>query len=486
VSTSASVEVARVTGARRPQRLLFRRLATYAVSRGTTEAMLGVRGVLLAMLLGPAAFGTWALLRLAMRYSALAGLSVYRGLELELLQSKLSGGKPSDRPARSALGFALLLAGVISAVALGVSLAVESASDQLVLRGFAAASLAECLYGYGLVCTRVRGNIRVYSLLETGTSVLHVICAVVLGWIWGLAGALAGLTLANLLGLAAASRWLELKPELRPEPVRRLLKVGIPVVLTMCVGILLSTGDRWVVALWGGQTMLGHYAFAGSLTTVAAALALVIRTVVFPEVYGQASSSGAASALHGHLERTLLPFARILPPLLGAVSVAVGPLVALAMPQYQEAIAPARVFLLSGGAMGLVNLASIGAVAAGRQRQLPFYAGAALALTFALSIATLASGYGLGSVAAATFAGHLMFAGLVLRLNVREAGVPGATRFALTLLLPLGWCTAAVGLVGQLVPGLDLRSSASALVLYLLLLTPLVSGWRREWQRLRS
>ena len=70
----------------------------------------------------------------------------------------------------------------------------------------AAASLAECLYGYALVCTRVRGNIRVYSLLETGTSVLHVICAVTLGWMWGLAGAFAGLTLAILAGLAVAAQ----------------------------------------------------------------------------------------------------------------------------------------------------------------------------------------------------------------------------------------------------------------------------------------
>jgi O-antigen/teichoic acid export membrane protein len=486
VSTSASFEVARTAGARQPQRRLLRRLATYAVSRGATEAMLGVRGVLLAMLLGPAAFGTWALLRLAMRYSALTGLSVYRGLELELLQRGSTGSELSDRPARSALGFVLLLGGGISAVALGGSFAVASASDRLVLRAFAAASLAECLYGYAQACTRVRANIRVFSVLETGTSVLHVICSVILGWIWGLAGAFAGLTLANLLGIAAASRWLDLKPELRLEPVRRLLKVGIPMVLTMCVGILLSSGDRWVVALWGGQTMLGHYAFAGSLTMAAAALALVIRTVVFPEVYGQASSAGAASALQKHLERTLLPFARILPPLLGAASVAVGPVVALAMPEYREAIAPSRIFLLSGAAMGLVNLASVGAVAAGRQRQLPMYAAYALVVTFVLSIGALVGGYGLGSVAAATFVGHVIFAALVLRLNVREAGLPGAERFVVAILLPLVWCTLSVGVVGLMISGLDLRATVIALAAYLLLLIPLVPGWRKEWRRLRA
>lgn len=449
--------------------------------------MLAVRGVLLAFLLGPAAFGTWALLRLIMRYSALAGISVYRGLELELLQRRSAGAdEPADRPAAAALGFVLLVSGGIAGLALGCSFVLHDAADRLLLRGFAAASLAESLYGYALVCTRVRGNLRLYSMLETGTSVLHVIAAVALGWLGGLAGAFLGLTLANLVGVMAASRWLELRPVLRLEPVLRLLKVGLPVVLTLCVGLLLATGDRWVVALWGGPTMLGHYAFAGSLTTGAAALALVLRTVVFPEVYGQASSAGAATALQAHLARTLFPFARLLPPLLGGVSLALGPVLSAAMPQYVEAIAPARLFLLSGAAMGLVNLGSVGAVAAGRQRQLPAYALTALGLTLALSVLALAAGGGLGAVAGATFAGHLLFAALILRLNVRESGLAGADRLIAAMLLPLVWCTAAVVISGAIFPRTDLGSMAGSLVLYLLLLLPLLPLLRKELARLQG
>jgi O-antigen/teichoic acid export membrane protein len=449
--------------------------------------MLAVRGVLLALLLGPSAFGTWALLRLGMRYSSLAGISVYRGLELELLQRpvKSTAGRSGD-PATAALGFVLLLSGGLAASALGLSFIVQEPSDRLLLRGFAGASLAEALYGYALVCTRVRGNLRLYSLLESGTSVLHLLCAIALGSVWGLGGAFIGLTIANILGIAAAAPWLELRPSFELQPVRRMLRVGFPVVLTMAAGIMLATGDRWVVALWGGPTMLGYYAFAGSVTTAAAALAMVVRTVVFPQVYGEASSSGAAVALQSHLERALLPFARLLPPLLGALSLVLGPLVAAAAPSYLPAVSPGRIFLLAGVAMGLVNLASIGAVAAGRQRQLPLYAASALALTFALSIAALASGYGLGAVAGATFAGHLLFAALVLRLNVREAGVRRAERFVGIILLPLVWCTAAVCMVGTAFPGLDLGSTASGFALYLVLLTPLIPRWREEWRRLKG
>jgi hypothetical protein len=40
--------------------------------------------------------------------------------------------------------------------------------------------------------------------------------------------------------------------------------------------------------------------------------------------------------------------------------------------------------------------------------------------------------------------------------------------------------------VGQVVPGLDLRSTLTAFALYAVLLAPLASGWVQEWTRLRG
>jgi O-antigen/teichoic acid export membrane protein len=439
--------------------------------------LLAFRSVLLAALLGPAAFGSWALLRLGMRYTALPGLGVFRGLELELLHAD-SKATPSrrDSPAATALGFILLVGGALAAVAIAASLVVDDRHDRLLLRWFALASLAELVYGYAMVCTRVRTGLRRFAMLETSTAALHIVLAVALARVWGLAGAFAGLATANLIGIAVASRWVPLRPALAMEPLRRLLHVGLPVAITSCVAILLITSDRWVVAFWGGSTMLGYYAFAASATTGAMALALVIRTVVFRQVYGETFSAGAATALRAHLERALLPFARLLPPVLGAGAVALGPIVTLLLPRYTDAIAPARLFLLAGAAIGLVNLAAIGAVAAGQQRRLPLYAGAALALTVCLSVLALVVGAGLEGVAAAA---------AVLRLITREAGVPHADRFVLTALLPLVWSALAVALASRLAPEHTIPSTLLALGAYLLLLLPLGASWQTELRKLR-
>jgi O-antigen/teichoic acid export membrane protein len=369
---------------------------------------------------------------------------------------------------------------------LALSFVVPDPQYRLLLRGFAAAAFSEALYNYALTCIRVRSSLGMYAVIETGTAVLHVVLAVGFGWRWGLAGAFGGLVLANLVGIAAASRWVSFKPALRLEPLRRLLNVGLPISLTICVLILLSTADRWVVAAWGGPAILGYYAFAASVMAPAIALSQVIRTVVFPQVYGEASSAGPATAVQAHLQRALLPFARLLPPILGVIGILAGPVIAVAMPNYLPAIAPARIFVLVGVATGLVTVASVGAVAAGRQRQLPIYAGAALAVSLGLSVLALNSGLGLAAVAGAAFMGNLLFGAAVLRLNVREAGIAYPERFVVITLLPLTWCTAAVAIAGRLFPGTDAGSTALALAGYLLLLLPLAPAWRSEWRRLRN
>jgi O-antigen/teichoic acid export membrane protein len=465
----------------------IRRVAGYSAVRAATEGLLGLRGILLATLLGPAAFGSWALLRLGTRYAALGGLGVFRGLEVELLhpgeRTPVGAARRSDA-AGAALGFMLAVSGALATLALLLSALVESPNHRLILQGFAAAVIAEAGYGYALVFTRVRTTLLRYSLLEAGTAALHLGLGVILAWSFGLAGAFAALALSSALGAAAAARWVDMRPVFRSPALRPMLKVGFPVALTGALGTLLNTADRWVVAAWGGEELLGYYAFAGALASAAAALALAIRTVVFPEVYGDARLAGAATALRRHLERSLMPFATLVPPVLGAIGVCLGPVVAFAAPAYTEAVAPARLFLLAGAAVGLVNLAAIGAVAAGHQRLLPAYAAMGLAANLGLSIAALLAGAGLEGVAAASLAGHLVFAAAVLRLNARLSGIGKAGQLAVRALRPLAWCAVAVAVACHV--AVELHSEVAGLGLYLLLMLPLASRARSEWDRLHG
>ena len=466
-------------------RHLLQRVALYGMSRGTAEVLLGVRGIVLARELGPAAFGGWALLRLSMRYAGYADLGIFRGVEVELLHAPAdsAGDLERERVARSTLGYILTVFGCLAALGLGASFVVADPTVAVALRGFGAAILADEIYTYGLIYLRIAGRLRSYAMLEVIHAALQVVFTTVLAWRFGLPGALAGLVIASTLSIIVTPRSVPRRPMWHGPTIRRLLKIGLPVLASMLLGTALSSGDRWVVAAIGGTSLLGYYAFAGSVAGLAGTLAAVIRTVIFPDVYGRARDDGAAAALRTHMGEALLPFARLYPPILGAIAFAIGPVVALLLPRYLPAVAPARLFILAGAAAGLGGLGALGIMAARRERVLPLYSGAALVLELSLALAALYAGLGLEAVAAASLLGQSLFAGGILLMVAREGGDPRPWQLLARAFLPLAWCVAAVAVLGRIFPGVSLRSAVQGELAYLVAMIPLIPILRRAVRR---
>jgi hypothetical protein len=163
-----------------------------------------------------------------------------------------------------------------------------------------------------------------------------------------------------------------------------------------------------------------------------------------------------------------------------------GPIVALVVPQYLPAVAPARLFLMSGAAAGLVSLAVVGAVAAGRHRSLPLLSAGGLVASLTLSLLAIRFGRGLEAVAAGALIGQVLYATGVLWLTCREGQRTDTPAFVGRTLLPLGWCTAVVVVVGRLLPSHDLPSATLALLAYAALMIPLFPSIRREWRSVKS
>lgn len=466
----------------------LRRILAYGASRGATEILLGARGLLLAHLLGPAAFGGWALFRLISRYGAFMAVGALPGLERESVRAR---GSSRDRNtlaehslARTTLGFTLAVFVPLAAAALIASFAVSDPVLVAGLRGFAAAVVLEQTLAYALVCLRSRGELRRYAGVEVASAMLHLTLAPLFALRWGLAGALTGFALASMGSVALIARQVPFRPSLSRAALRRLLGVGFPVAIASVVSVSLATADRWVVALLGGTTLLGYYAFAVAIAGLASSFAWVIRTVIFPDVYGGADRHGTRVAVRRHVQHTLLPFAWLYPPLLGALAIAIGPAVRLAVPQYVEAIAPARLFIFTSTSFGIVSLGALGVIAADRQRILPLFSTVALLLNVGLSAAALHVGAGLEGVAGAALFSQALYAGSVLAITASAAELDHPLRTAARGLVPLGWCALAVFGIGRLVPEATFTAFANSAGLYALALLPLLPAMRRQLRTL--
>ena len=472
-----------------PSRPRLSQVAGYGVLRSLIEGLYGVRGVVLAGVLGAELFGLWALVRIAQQYLMVAALGIPRGLEVEISaapgRKDEGGARDAEAFGRSAVAYLLAVFGGLSLLAGIGALLAASAEIRLVLGGIATGLLAERLWFYVATFLRARGLLWRFAWYELAHATLHMILAVALGAAFGLWGAFAGFLVAHLAGVALASRYVPLRPAWSRVHLGPLVRIGIPVSVSTLLYTALISVDRLLVGAFAGVEALGYYAFAVAVSGIGIVVGHVIRTVLFPEVFRLARRAGT-DASSDYLDRALLPFAWVLPPLFGLVALALGPAIELILPSYTAAAPAARIFVFIGVVQGLAMIATLGIVASDRQRLLPWLTGSAFMANLLLSVGVLAVGLGLETLAATALFCRIAY-GIALVLTARGvAGWRQGSAIALQLGAPVVLCAALAAILGHAFPSPDPGEAALALGLYVLGILPLAPGVLRGVRQARQ
>jgi O-antigen/teichoic acid export membrane protein len=459
--------------ARRPARVRaptgrLGRIALYGSSRSVVEGLLGLRGIVLAGMLGPQLFGIWALFRLTLTYCGFLAMGLSRGLELEVARARGEGQAEIRRAwGRAAAGFTLAVFGAVALVlAAAAGFADEPWLRQL-LCALAATVLLERMYFHGKTYLRASGSLRQYAIIELLQAAAQALFTLGLGALFGLEGAFAGFALANLVALVILARRAPFRPAFDRERLRAMLSVGVPLSLTLLLSALLATADRLILGAAVGLEALGQYAFAVSVAALGMSAALIVRTVVVPDVYARLGSETAAEVTRAHMEDTIRPFVLFLSPLVGLGILVLGPVVAVAVPQYAASLPAACVFIFIGVAQGAVSLAVVGVIAARQQRILPVFSAIALLLNAGLAFGALELGLGLQGLATGALIGRLAYALGAVSLAAQAAD-RAAVRTALSLLWPIPWCALVVIAIGLWRLPDDAATLAQALGLYVI------------------
>jgi O-antigen/teichoic acid export membrane protein len=461
-----------------PRRLrVLPKIMGYGISRTIVEGLLAVRGVALASILGPEAFGIWALFQMGLRYCAFSGLGLLRGLEVEVVRAGSDGERPySSKQAywgEIASSYTFWLYVPLSAVAALSWVWWGDRRVGLALLGIALSLLLDRLWMYGLTFLRAAGGLRRFAALELAQAAAQLSLGPALALVWGVAGAFVGFAIANLAGVGLLARRVPLRLRAGRDGVRHLLGIGFPVSVAGILTATLATADRLIVGAFDGMSALGTYAFAVSLSSLGVSLALVVRTVILTEVYGEHGNGEDSASGQVLLNRTLAVFSSLVPSLAGAAALCLAPAVTLLLPQYQAAVPVAQIFVFTGTIQGLVNVAILGIVAADRQHVLPVWSIGAVLLNVGLSLLALTAGFGLIGVAIGAWFTRMIYAGAILALLGTGERDHGA-KVAAKLLAPTLWCAAVVGVISYLVPIQEPKMLLIALPSYAAAVAPLI------------
>ena len=364
--------------------------------------------VFAAAALAPAAFALWGVFLIVLSYSNYANLGILNGANRELPLALGRGDVAlSERIEQGAYAGALATGLLLAGATLGLF-----AANPALAAAAAAALALQQLYLFEQVSLRSRLEFRRASVLQIVLAVTFPSVAVLLLPALGIIGLVAAQAAAFGLGSALALvAWrFDLRPSFDTDVLKRLIRVGLPIMTGGLVFAVVVTADRWLVATALGQTALGQYTLAGLLPSAGVLASMVMAQQFYPRMAMRFGETGAIEAIYPlAVRQSLLSIITVGPPALLA-SLAVPMIIDRWLPEYAPASQAAQLLLI-----GVVPLAAAGGfgnllITVGRAGWYVILLLAALSAELILGAATLHLGWGMAGVAGAAACAYAVLA----------------------------------------------------------------------------
>ena len=361
-------------------------------------------GFLAARILGPSSFGLWQTLYLISIYGGGASLGIINAMDREVPYFK-GKGEPDkvQQVRRNSLGFLVLGTLGLAAIIMATALAVESSVRGPLL-------LATALFVFFQFHAYIRYYLKsdrrfnLMSLQQLALAVVLLAAAVPLTLAAGLSGFILGNALAFIcasvvvlffvsFGFRVAYDWTE---------IGRLVKIGFPIMCGGYIYLLLTTGDRIIIAGFPGSEELGFYSLVILLSSALSLIPSTVSQLIYPrmaEIYGK--TGDPASLRPWVIKQAAFTFGIALLVLV-CIHIWFPVFVERFLPEYTPGITAVRIvltaFLFFLCVEGVVNFLYV----INRQMQVLYVQAVGFVLNIALNVSFVALGWGINGVAAAT------------------------------------------------------------------------------------
>jgi O-antigen/teichoic acid export membrane protein len=412
-----------------------------------------VRGLVLARLLGPAAFGVWSAMRLSQTLVMTAHLGSRQGMVQLVPRASAAADHASVARLQSATAGLHVLAAAFTAVGVA-GLGLLSDSNRLEWVAFGVVLFAAQLFFFFHALARSRRQFVVSSGAEILIAAVSTLGGLVAAWRFGLFGFLVVLAGAYLCG-AIVIRLAGMespRPTLGRDAVRDVLRAGFPLMASEGLFILLWNIDKLLLWLLGSSAELGVYALQSSFTGLALLAPSALATVLHPHLRYRLGATGTSDSVTPYLVRGTALVAACSAPVAAFGTMVLHLPIRWLLPAYGPAIEPGRILMIAAYFSMMATVPTVVTSVLDGQAKLCLIRGTAIAVAVAGGVWGLRDGYmGLALAIGLALAADGLW---TLHEASRRAGVTGQKRGELWLraAFPLLLVLGPVALAWQLFP----------------------------------
>jgi len=400
-------------------------ISYFSAARYLSEALLVIRGLILARILGPVIFGIWTQMKLVLLLIQYSHLGSHDAMVREVPYFLGMGNHEHATDIKQTVfGFNLLSSALTAIVLVGILLVsqrVLSSNINILWVVFACIFFVSQIYWFFHLKLQAETEFALLSKMLFGFAFCSTVAGSLSAYYYGLGGFLLVLGLSYLLmvGYVVASHSPIPKPSWNPRLLRKLIRTGYPIMFSGALLILLWNVDKLVIWILMTKRDLGIYALISYIANTLMLLPGVVSAVLYPrvmEIYGNKENP---SLLEKYLTQPTLIMSYLGCPLLGVFFLALHLPIRWILPEYALAIPPGQILILAFFFMIIARMPATILISLNRQNLLLVLTAISVLVGAIADFILIKLGYGIIGVALGTSLSFALYSSLTMISSLR-------------------------------------------------------------------
>ena len=421
----------------------------FTIANYISQAFFMVRGFFIARLLGPALYGYWSIIKsflitgfflnMGMTNGMLREVPFYRGQDdvdqVYLLQ-------------QSTLTWNVLLSLLVALAAICLTTFTDLTTTYVLeMRLAGVAYVLNVIHLFVTSKQRSENNIRLLSNYTIAYSILNTIFGLAFLFFYQISGILLGMLITNLLLLAylVKTKNLSLRFKLDFKVIKRLIKIGFPILIIGMAIMLMNHIDKLIVFMMLGGTMTGYYGIATFISSIVNSIPLSVSSVIMPKMMYTYGKTQNRREIEKYYLKPIVILTGFIPIILGIIYINIPLPIIYLLPMYEPAIDVLRILTLGVYFSSIIGVPANIIVALRKQSILMWLILSTLVSGAILDVGIISMGFGLRGVAVCTVLAFFMaaiitnaYALFILRKNLHEMLLMGLKIFGPFVYLFMG------------------------------------------------
>ncbi len=413
-------------------------LAGYLVQPLSLVSALFIRGHI-----GPYATGVIATLNLILFYLSFAHLGVLNAAERDLPYSIGSANRDKFEHIRDTTFSVTMGAGLMCAIGLAATAVLirRGIEHDLFVGMMIYAPYVVLWYwcAYHITLLRTNQEFVFLSKVQVAVNTLSSLGGMVGAVLFGFTGVVTSLLVVTSVQAILVTRQVGHGPRLRIDntELRRLLLVGVPLLLFGLAMTVIKTLDNVLVLRFMGTEALGIYSVALLANSAIFQATSSLSGVLYPRMQKAFGETQSISGIVKYVVRPSLITALVIPLLIACLEFVVPPVVTWLLPDFAPGLMAFRIVAVGSYWLAMTPMAANFLITVNKQLTLTWLLVLSIAVWVPLTVLFLAFGWGLAGIALATCGGYAVcFVGINTAALRHWASWAETARFLWNMTLP--------------------------------------------------